>query len=74
MGYAVSSRVVITGIGAVTPLGNTARQLHEGWSAGRSGIEDGLGTCTDFDPTEFMTTKEARRSDRFAQLAIAAGA
>ena len=74
MGYAVSSRVVITGIGAVTPLGNTARQLHEGWLAGRSGVEDGLGTCTDFDPTEFMTTKEARRSDRFAQLAIAAGA
>jgi 3-oxoacyl-[acyl-carrier-protein] synthase II len=70
----VSGRVVITGIGAVTPLGNTARELHEGWLAGRVGIEDGVGACTEFDPTEFMTTKEARRSDRFTQLAIAAGA
>src|SRR5579859_1965129 len=65
-------RVLITGIGAVTPLGNTARELHEGWLAGRVGIEDGVGACTNFDPTEFMSVKEARRSDRFAQLAIAA--
>ena len=43
MGHAVSGRVVITGVGAVTPLGNTARELHEGWLAGRVGIEDGLG-------------------------------
>ena len=68
------TRVVITGVGAVTPLGVGARELYEGWSAGRSGIEDGLGTCSDFDPTEFMSTKEVRRSDRFAQLALAAGA
>ena len=68
------TRVVITGVGAITPLGNSARELHEGWLAGRSGIADGLGACTDFDPTEFMSTKEARRSDRFAQLAIAAAA
>jgi 3-oxoacyl-[acyl-carrier-protein] synthase II len=68
----VSGRVLITGVGAVTPLGVGARELYEGWSAGRSGIEDGLGTCSDFDPTDFMTVKEARRSDRFAQLAIAA--
>jgi 3-oxoacyl-[acyl-carrier-protein] synthase II len=40
--------------------------------AGRSGIEDGVGACSEFDPTEFMSAKEARRSDRFAQLAIAA--
>jgi 3-oxoacyl-[acyl-carrier-protein] synthase II len=66
--------VLITGIGAVTPLGNTARELHEGWLAGRVGIEDGVGACTDFDPTEFMSVKEARRSDRFAQLAVAAAA
>jgi len=69
-----STRVLITGVGALTPLGTSARELYEGWLAGRSGIADGLGTCTDFDPTEFMSTKEARRSDRFAQLAIAAGA
>jgi 3-oxoacyl-[acyl-carrier-protein] synthase II len=67
-------RVVITGVGAVTPLGNSAHDLHEGWLAGRSGIEDGVGACSGFDPTEFMSTKEARRSDRFTQLAIAAAA
>ncbi|MBV8998097.1 MAG: beta-ketoacyl-ACP synthase II, partial [Solirubrobacterales bacterium] len=68
-----ATRVLITGVGAVSPLGITARELYEGWLAGRSGIADGLGACAGFDPTEFMTTKEARRSDRFAQLAIAAG-
>ena len=67
-------RVLITGVGAVTPLGVGARALHHGWTAGRSGIEDGVGACRDFDATEFMTSKEARRSDRFAQLAIAASA
>jgi len=67
-------RVLITGVGAVTPLGNTARELHEGWLAGRVGIEDGLGACREFDPTEFMSVKEARRADRFAQLAMAAAA
>jgi 3-oxoacyl-[acyl-carrier-protein] synthase II len=73
MGHTMSpTRVFITGIGAVTPLGNSARELHEGWLAGRSGIADGLGACTQFDPTEFMSTKEARRSDRFAQLGVAA--
>jgi 3-oxoacyl-[acyl-carrier-protein] synthase II len=70
----MSSRVLITGVGAVTPLGVGARELYEGWIARRTGIEDGLGACGDFDPTEFMSTKEARRSDRFAQLAIAAAA
>jgi 3-oxoacyl-[acyl-carrier-protein] synthase II len=68
----VRRRVLITGVGAITPLGVGAEALHEGWAAGRSGIEDGLGACSDFDPTEFMSAKEARRSDRFAQLAIAA--
>ena len=67
------TRVLITGVGAVTPLGTRARELHEGWLAGRSGIEGGIGACTDFDPTDVMSNKEARRSDRFAQLAIAAG-
>jgi 3-oxoacyl-[acyl-carrier-protein] synthase II len=67
-------RVLITGVGAVTPLGVGAQALHEGWSAGRSGIADGVGACREFAPTEFMSSKEARRSDRFAQLAIAASA
>ena len=68
----MSRRVLITGVGAVTPLGVGARLLHERWLAGQSGIEDGIGACTDFKATDFMSTKEARRSDRFSQLAIAA--
>ena len=68
----MTRRVVITGVGAVTPLGVGARTLHERWSAGASGLEDGEGACTEFDPTTVMTSKEARRSDRFSQLAVAA--
>ena len=66
-------RVVITGMGAVTPLGVGARTLHERWTAGVSGIEEGEAPCSDFVPTEHMSKKEARRADRFSQLAIAAG-
>ncbi|MBV8989017.1 MAG: beta-ketoacyl-ACP synthase II, partial [Solirubrobacterales bacterium] len=70
----MSRRVLITGLGAVTPLGVGALTLHEGWLAGRTGLENGEGACSEFNTADFMTSKEARRSDRFAQLAIAAGA
>ncbi|HEX2413621.1 MAG TPA: beta-ketoacyl-ACP synthase II [Thermoleophilaceae bacterium] len=63
---------VITGVGAVTPLGVGARTLHERWSAGVSGIEDGYGRATEFEPKEHLSVKEVRRSDRFTQLALAA--
>jgi 3-oxoacyl-[acyl-carrier-protein] synthase II len=65
--------VVITGVGAVTPLGVGARTLHERWLAGASGLESGEGACADFEPTDVLSRKEARRADRFTQLAIAAG-
>ena len=64
--------VVVTGVGAVTPLGNGARTLYERWRAAQSGIQDGIGACTEFDPTDFLSVKEARRSDRFTQLAVVA--
>jgi len=64
--------VVVTGVGAVTPLGVGARVLHERWSAGEVGIRDGEAPCADFEPTDHLSVKEARRADRFTQLAIVA--
>lgn len=65
--------MVITGVGAVTPLGVGARRLYAQWSRGECGIENGVARCREFDPSEHMSAKELRRSDRFTQLAIAAG-
>jgi 3-oxoacyl-[acyl-carrier-protein] synthase II len=65
-------RVVVTGLGAVTPLGLGAKPLHERWAAGEVGIVDGAGSCTDFEPKEFLSVKEIRRLDRFSQLASVA--
>jgi 3-oxoacyl-[acyl-carrier-protein] synthase II len=64
--------VVITGIGAVTPLGVGASALHYRWAAGECGIEDGLGRCADFEPGDWLSKKEIRRTPRFAQLTLAA--
>ena len=66
----MNREVVVTGIGAVTPLGVGARTLYERWRAGVSGIEDGDGRATDFEPTEHLTKKEVRRADRFTQFAL----
>ncbi len=61
--------VVITGVGAVTPLGVGARTLHERWIAGNTGIEGGEAAAREFDPGAFMSRKETKRADRFTQLA-----
>lgn len=68
----MTRRVVITGVGAITPLGIGAEPLIERWIAGECGIEDGEGRCRDFVATDFLSKKEARRSDRFAQMAVIA--
>jgi len=65
-------RVVITGVGAVTPLGVGAPELVNRWAAGECGIADGAGRCSDFEPTEHLSRKEVRRQDRFTQLAVTA--
>jgi 3-oxoacyl-[acyl-carrier-protein] synthase II len=69
----MSRRVVITGVGAVTPLGIGSDPLIDRWEAGESGIVDGFGRCLDFEPNDFLSKKEVRRADRFTQLAIVAG-
>lgn len=79
----MSQRVVITGSGAVTPLGLNVTEFWEGLKAGRSGV----GLITRFDtanfeakiaaeakgfvPADFMDRKEARRMDRYTQFAVA---
>ena len=77
-------RVVVTGIGAITPLGNNLDDYWTGLLNGVSGAD--MITLFDatkfktrfacevkgFDPTQFMERKEARKLDRFAQLAVVA--
>ncbi len=70
----MTRKVVITGVGAVTPLGVGARTLHERWTAGQSGIEDGFGRTSEFEPKDHLSIKEVRRSDRYTQFALAAAA
>jgi 3-oxoacyl-[acyl-carrier-protein] synthase II len=67
-------KVVVTGVGAVSPLGVGAAVLHERWAEGIVGIADGAGSCRDFEPKDFLSVKEARRLDRFAQFAVVSAA
>jgi len=76
--------VVITGLGALTPLGNGVPAYWRGLLEGRSGIAPIKafdtakfdvhfgGEVKDFDPTRWIDEKEAKRMDRFTQLAVAA--
>ena len=64
--------VVVTGIGAITPLGVGADALYDRWAAGEVAITDGEAPCTDYEPLDFFTRKETRRLDRFSQFALTA--
>jgi 3-oxoacyl-[acyl-carrier-protein] synthase II len=65
--------VVVTGRGVVSPVGEGADAFFDALLAGRGGVtEEGVAPCADFDPEVAMTPKEARRADRFTQLAVAA--
>lgn len=77
-------RVVVTGIGLVTPLGTGNKKTWDGILEGRSGVgritkfdpsalrTQIAGEVLDFDPSTFMESKEIRRSDAFIQFAVAA--
>ncbi len=77
-------RVVVTGMGAVTPLGLTVQGFWDALLAGISGIGPMTlcdptdypcqiaGEVDDFDPADFMPAREARRMARFSQLAVVA--
>jgi 3-oxoacyl-[acyl-carrier-protein] synthase II len=80
----VARRIVVTGVGAVTPIGHTVDETWDSMMHGRGGIgritrfdpspyeSQMAGEVKDFDPTKYMDRKDARRTDRFAQLATAA--
>ncbi|GAK88468.1 3-oxoacyl-[acyl-carrier-protein] synthase [Nonlabens ulvanivorans] len=78
-------RVVITGMGALTPIGNNLTEYWDALKAGKSGCAPITYFDTEhfktkfaceiknFNVTDFIDRKEARRMDRFAQYALVAG-
>ncbi|MBM4435093.1 MAG: beta-ketoacyl-ACP synthase II [Chloroflexi bacterium] len=82
----MTRRIVITGLGAITPIGNDVPSTWDGMMNGRSGIgritrfdpapyeTQIAGEVKGFDPLKAMDRKEVRRTDRFTQLAVGAAA
>jgi 3-oxoacyl-[acyl-carrier-protein] synthase II len=80
----VKRRVVVTGLGVVTPVGNDVQTFWANIVAGKSGVSkiDAFdvsnfpvqiaGQVRDFDPEKYMERKEVRHVDRFTQFAVAA--
>ena len=78
-------RVVVTGLGIISPVGNTVPQAWDNVLAGKSGIRrvtlfdpsrlssQIAGEVADFDVSKYMAPKEARRMDRFIHFGVAAG-
>ena len=77
-------RVVVTGLGAVTPIGNSVADYWSGLTSGRSGVasislfDASRHACRfaaevkDFDPTGFLEPKEAKRWDRYCKFGVVA--
>ena len=84
MGVSAGRRVVVTGVGAVTPLGNDVRSSWEALLEGKSAAAPITAFDTSghtvrfacevkgFEPSEWMERRQARRMDRFGQLVVAA--
>jgi 3-oxoacyl-[acyl-carrier-protein] synthase II len=82
----MSRKVVVTGMGAISPVGNSVDEFADALKAGRSGIAaitafdtanfDAriAGEVKNFDPTRWMDKRDARKMCRFTQLAVAAAA
>lgn len=80
----LANRVVITGMGVISPIGNEVSSFWENLLAGQSGIDyvtqfdtsdyavKIAGEVKDFDPLKYFPRKDARRLDRFVQFAVAA--
>jgi 3-oxoacyl-[acyl-carrier-protein] synthase II len=64
--------VAVTGRGVVTSLGEGADDFFEALAAGASGIVDGFSRALEFDPERYMDPRVARKTDRYAQFAVAA--
>src|SRR3954452_14112637 len=65
--------IVVTGRGVVSPVATGVEAFFDALLGMQGGIsEDGIAPCAEFDPEVAMTPKEARRNDRFTQLAVAA--
>lgn len=77
-------RVVITGLGCITPIGNNVEEFWKGIEEGKCGIDEITafdttnhkahlaGEVKNFKPEDYMDKKEARRMDRYTQFAIVA--
>ena len=80
----MEKRVVITGLGAISPIGNNVKDLWEGIKTGKCGIDDitAFDTTTfktkvaaevkEYNPLNYFDTKQAKRLDRVSQFAIVA--
>ena len=80
----MDKRVVVTGMGAITPIGNNVKEFWKGIKEGKCGIDDitlfdtteykvkVAGEVKNYNPEDYLDKKSARRLDRFSQFAVIA--